>query len=180
MGRGLSVGRRLPLPINLQHTLWACGLRGAVAYGLAVNLPNIDAESDEGIPAIESATLVIVLVSTLLFGGVTGTLPLLHLLSVAWFCKYLQMFVALSQFCITSIRSISGCVLDPQKGPHVTVTYMSVIMSTAPWWPVLIRNLGPSCSLACLFTKFGLCLIALASCVMSAMRTVLQRDCKRH
>ncbi len=68
----MYTGRRLPLPINLQHTLWACGLRGAVAYGLAVNLPNIDAESDEGIPAIESATLVIVLVSTLLFGGVTG------------------------------------------------------------------------------------------------------------
>lgn len=65
-------GRRLPLPINLQHTLWACGLRGAVAYGLAVNLPNIGAESDEGIPAIESATLVVVLVSTLLFGGITG------------------------------------------------------------------------------------------------------------
>lgn len=62
----------MPLPRNLQHTLFACGLRGAVAYGLAVNLPNIDAESDEGIPAIESATLVIVLVSTLLFGGITG------------------------------------------------------------------------------------------------------------
>ena len=70
----MCVGRRLPLPINLQHTLWACGLRGAVAYGLAVNLPNIGAESDEGIPAIESATLVVVLVSTLLFGGITGEL----------------------------------------------------------------------------------------------------------
>lgn len=68
----VNKGRKLPLPINLQHTLWACGLRGAVAYGLAVNLPNIDAESDEGIPAIESATLGIVLVSTLLFGGITG------------------------------------------------------------------------------------------------------------
>ena len=43
-----------------------------MAYGLAVNLPNIDAELDGGIPAIESATLVIVLVSTLLFGGITG------------------------------------------------------------------------------------------------------------
>ena len=62
--------------MKLQHTLWACGLRGAVAYGLAVNLPNIDAESDEGIPAIESATLVIVLVSTLLFGGITGKVPM--------------------------------------------------------------------------------------------------------
>lgn len=69
-----DTGRRLPLPKNLQHILWACGLRGAVAYGLAVNLPNIDAESDEGIPAIESATLVIVLVSTLFFGGITGEL----------------------------------------------------------------------------------------------------------
>lgn len=88
MGRGLSAGRRLPLPINLQHTLWACGLRGAVAYGLAVNLPNIDAESDEGIPAIESATLVIVLVSTLLFGGVTGTLAPLRLLAPEYVCSF--------------------------------------------------------------------------------------------
>ena len=121
----MLAGRKLPLPRNLQTVLWACGLRGAVAYGLAVNLPQaglsdswtcllhslsifafsatahmhtsaaaycvgvqavrvgplltvmspvlqIDAESDEGIPAIESATLVIVLVSTLLFGGLTG------------------------------------------------------------------------------------------------------------
>lgn len=76
----VHAGRRLPLPRNLQHTLFACGLRGAVAYGLAVNLPNIDAESDEGIPAIESATLVIVLVSTLLFGGITGAQHQLKLL----------------------------------------------------------------------------------------------------
>lgn len=74
----MHAGRRLPLPRNLQHTLFACGLRGAVAYGLAVNLPNIDAELDGGIPAIESATLVIVLVSTLLFGGITGGHDMSH------------------------------------------------------------------------------------------------------
>ena len=54
--------------------IWAVGLRGAVAYGLALNLPQIEGESDEGIPAIESATLVIVVASTLILGGATGPL----------------------------------------------------------------------------------------------------------
>ena len=54
--------------------IWAVGLRGAVAYGLALNLPQIEGESDEGIPAIESATLVIVVLSTLILGGATGPL----------------------------------------------------------------------------------------------------------
>ena len=54
--------------------IWAVGLRGAVAYGLALNLPQIEGESDDGIPAIESATLVIVVASTLILGGATGPL----------------------------------------------------------------------------------------------------------
>jgi hypothetical protein len=70
-----------------QSMIWAVGLRGAVAYGLALNLPQIEGESDEGIPAIESATLVIVVASTLLLGGATG--PLLRYLdlqvSYLWF-----------------------------------------------------------------------------------------------
>ena len=57
-----------------QSMIWAVGLRGAVAYGLALNLPQIEGESDEGIPAIESATLVIVVLSTLILGGATGPL----------------------------------------------------------------------------------------------------------
>ena len=74
-------GRRFPGTSSTPcFKLFACGLRGAVAYGLAVNLPNIDCESDEGIPGIESAALVIVLVSTLLFGGITGAQHQLKLL----------------------------------------------------------------------------------------------------
>lgn len=57
-----------------QWMVWAVGLRGAVAYGLALNLPQIEGESDEGIPAIESATLVIVMASTLFLGAATGPL----------------------------------------------------------------------------------------------------------
>ena len=58
----------------VQWMVWAVGLRGAVAYGLALNLPQIEGESDEGIPAIESATLVIVMASTLFLGAATGPL----------------------------------------------------------------------------------------------------------
>ncbi|KAK9818672.1 hypothetical protein WJX74_002819 [Apatococcus lobatus] len=67
-------GRRLPLPYNLQTIMWAVGLRGAVAYGLAVNLPQINEENNQGMEAIESATLVIVVISTIVFGGLTGPL----------------------------------------------------------------------------------------------------------
>ena len=67
-----TAGRRLPLPYNLQTIMWAVGLRGAVAYGLAVNLPQLNEESNQGMEAIESATLVIVVISTIVFGGLTG------------------------------------------------------------------------------------------------------------
>ena len=60
------------MPYNLQTIMWAVGLRGAVAYGLAVNLPQINEESNQGMEAIESATLVIVVISTIVFGGLTG------------------------------------------------------------------------------------------------------------
>lgn len=60
--------------LRMQMMIWAVGLRGAVAYGLALNLPQIEGESDEGIPAVESATLVIVVLSTLILGSATGPL----------------------------------------------------------------------------------------------------------
>ncbi len=67
--------------------MWAVGLRGAVAYGLAVNLPQINEESNQGIQSIESATLVIVVISTIVFGGLTGVHVCLIIISdviTAW------------------------------------------------------------------------------------------------
>ena len=52
----------------------ACGLRGAIAFGLAMRLPQVEGSSEQGTPAIESATLIIVVLSTLVFGGATGWL----------------------------------------------------------------------------------------------------------
>jgi sodium/hydrogen exchanger 8 len=52
--------------------LWAVGLRGAVAYGLVINLPRADHPQETGIPAIETATLFIVIVTTLVLGSATG------------------------------------------------------------------------------------------------------------
>lgn len=65
LARAANARRALPLPSGVVSALAACGLRGAVAYGLAVNLPAIKGESRRGIPAIEAATLVAVVASTL-------------------------------------------------------------------------------------------------------------------
>jgi len=45
LARLVNTRRAVPLPASVTRALWAAGLRGAVAYGLALNLPNIDAES---------------------------------------------------------------------------------------------------------------------------------------
>ena len=66
-----------------QLMLWSAGLRGAVAFGLVLQLrptPGPDQAPQEGLPAIEAATLVIVVTSTLLFGTATG--PLLRHLNL--------------------------------------------------------------------------------------------------
>lgn len=65
LAKAANSRRALPLPSGVVSALAACGLRGAVAYGLAVNLPAIKGESRHGIPAIEAATLVAVVASTL-------------------------------------------------------------------------------------------------------------------
>jgi hypothetical protein len=80
--------------------VWAVGLRGAVAYGLALNLPQIEGESDEGIPAIESATLVIVMASTLFLGAATG--PLLRVFDLQ-VCRVPSRQASLS-LCISHVR----------------------------------------------------------------------------
>ena len=62
----------MPLAPSVQTMMFAVGLRGAVAYGLVLNLPASGSDTGNGIPAVESATLVIVLATTLVFGGATG------------------------------------------------------------------------------------------------------------
>ena len=69
--------------------LWSAGLRGAVAFGLVLQLrptPGPDQAPQEGLPAIEAATLVIVVISTLLFGTATG--PLLRHLNLEACTRY--------------------------------------------------------------------------------------------
>jgi hypothetical protein len=66
--------RETPIPPNVQVMHAACGLRGAVAYALAVNMPSTR-PGEQGSRAVETGTLVICLVSTLVLGG--ATLPLM-------------------------------------------------------------------------------------------------------
>ncbi|KAL4430540.1 hypothetical protein ABPG77_005780 [Micractinium sp. CCAP 211/92] len=72
--RIINTWREHPLPLNLQKMLLAVGLRGAVAYGLVINLPRSDQPGETGIPAIETAALLIVVVTTLGLGSATGPL----------------------------------------------------------------------------------------------------------
>ena len=86
------------IALRVQLVMWACGLRGAIAYALAINLPDkalsmlkrhrrhrrgavvVDAADGVGVPAIETATLIIVIFTTIVFGLLTG--PLLRLLGM--------------------------------------------------------------------------------------------------
>lgn len=76
--------RQNKLPKNMTRMLWAVGLRGAVAYGLVVNMPSgketEDGQEGLGIPAIETATLLIAVTSSLVLGSATG--PLLRYLDL--------------------------------------------------------------------------------------------------
>jgi len=71
--------RETPIPPSVQVMQAACGLRGAVAYALAVNMPSTR-PGEQGSRAVETGTLVICLVSTLFFGG--ATLPLMKYLGL--------------------------------------------------------------------------------------------------
>ncbi|CAM6113063.1 unnamed protein product [Calypogeia fissa] len=66
-------GRRRPISNPMKVMMWTCGLRGAVAYALAVNMPTQNR-------AIETTTLFVVLCTTLMFGCSTG--PLLKALGL--------------------------------------------------------------------------------------------------
>ncbi|KAI8109532.1 hypothetical protein M9434_000814 [Picochlorum sp. BPE23] len=76
--------RKNKLPVNMMRMMWAVGLRGAVAYGLVVNMPSGEEKEDGaegiGIPAIETATLLIAVTSSLALGSATG--PLLRYLDL--------------------------------------------------------------------------------------------------
>ncbi|GMH41763.1 hypothetical protein BSKO_09673 [Bryopsis sp. KO-2023] len=64
--------RRFPIPFRVQTMQWACGLRGAVAYALAAYMAKLP--KAQPAEALETATLIVVVVSTIGFGGGTGPL----------------------------------------------------------------------------------------------------------
>ncbi len=68
------VRRRHRIPLKHQHMLWFSGLRGAIAFSLALHVPTPHGD------VVLTSTLVIVLVSVLVLGG--GTTTLLRLLRI--------------------------------------------------------------------------------------------------
>jgi len=79
LSRLANLLRETPIPPNVQIMHWLCGLRGAVAYALAVNMPSTRA-NERGSRAVETGTLFICLVSTLVLGG--GMFPMLKRLGL--------------------------------------------------------------------------------------------------
>lgn len=71
----LNLGRTRTIPCNFQHMMFFSGLRGAIAFALAVrNTVSIPRQM------MLTATLVIVIVSVIIFGGLT--MPVLTLLGI--------------------------------------------------------------------------------------------------
>lgn len=73
--------RSVKINPSMQFTMWFSGLRGAVAYALALNLVDNKEAFGEGdvVKVLDTTTLVIVLFTILVFGG--STLPLLKCLN---------------------------------------------------------------------------------------------------
>ncbi|GJP41967.1 hypothetical protein CLOM_g1576 [Closterium sp. NIES-68] len=62
------------IPANMVLMMWLSGLRGAIAFALALNMPQRN-------PAIVSTTLFVVVLTTIVMGG--STCPLLHALHLS-------------------------------------------------------------------------------------------------
>ncbi|KAL1528002.1 hypothetical protein AB1Y20_009373 [Prymnesium parvum] len=73
LAMGLNLVRSVQIPLRMQVLLWFAGLRGAIAFALAVYFPHSSA-NDSAPSVILSATLIIVLSTTLVLGGLTGPL----------------------------------------------------------------------------------------------------------
>ena len=58
-------GRKRKIPAETQFVIWFAGLRGAIAYGLALD---VDTKNSD---LIETTTLYIVLITTIIMGGLT-------------------------------------------------------------------------------------------------------------
>jgi len=76
LGRALNIfplaliancGRKRKIPFRMQIMMWFSGLRGAIAFALAITIPSTTA----GQPFIVTTTLFIVFFTTLLCGGTT-------------------------------------------------------------------------------------------------------------
>ncbi|EDO43052.1 predicted protein, partial [Nematostella vectensis] len=71
----LNLGRTRTIPANFQHMMFFSGLRGAIAFALAVrNTVSIPRQM------MLTTTLIIVIVSVIVFGGIT--LPVLQFLNI--------------------------------------------------------------------------------------------------
>eukprot|EP00966_Prymnesium_polylepis_P112140 2593979-Prymnesium_polylepis.1 len=78
--------RQAQIPLRMQLLLWFSGLRGAIAFALAVYFPTSAGSSSssssehgsgdavEAAAVVKSATMIIVLATTLVLGGLTGPL----------------------------------------------------------------------------------------------------------
>ncbi|XP_052783462.1 sodium/hydrogen exchanger 9-like isoform X3 [Mya arenaria] len=71
----LNLGRRNKIPVNLMHMMLFSGLRGAIAYALAIRNTSTEARKH-----MLSATMMIVLVTVILCGGFVT--PVLQLLKI--------------------------------------------------------------------------------------------------
>jgi len=130
------------ITLAMTHVLWFAGLRGAVAYACVRSFPNLYGNADEFV----AATMVIVLVSIIIMGGVTESL--LHFLGIemgvdeddymeewhrqrelkGWFHDYGTFSIAAAHFCSLISRTCTdmSSFIRPWP-PEYTYAYQTAV-----------------------------------------------------
>lgn len=113
----VNLRRKVPISFRMQGVMWFAGLRGAIAFALATNMPEPDDSWRSGNSHIVTATLLIVVVTTTVFGPATSPLLAITKLSSPAQAEEVESDGERAEFEAMFARAPDGTPLLPQDSP---------------------------------------------------------------